>query len=387
MRGDTPLQLLQQHVGSVWIPHKVAEKVKDLSKQQIHLQNKRRYFIMRMTMDRKIRWWIMAALPFLCFYITGLIFSINTFFIIKFFVSGLLFALCLVFGRIVFDEHLINLLPLSVYWSSKFWFYITWILYIAPVVSVMTTVCFLTSSAGLWYCFLMSWRGDPGIIRTTQEQRIRTIIEISERGGKGFEQSVFCSSCLVRRPLRSKHCGVCDRCVSKFDHHCPWVGNCIGAKNHKHFMGFLFMLLIMCVWMIYGGIVFYLETCNLKAVDGMYDALVIVNTCTPWVAWVMANAFLHSIWISVLTVCQMYQIIFLGMTTNERMNKHRYMHFINNHGKSPFTRGAFKNIIDFLEWKCFGVFKPQKRDWSSYFNLENNKKIDRQPLVTIQEYV
>ena len=35
---------------------------------------------------------------------------------------------------------------------------------------------------------------------------------------------------------------VCDRCVHVFDHHCPWMGNCIGRDNHRTFVTFLLLM-------------------------------------------------------------------------------------------------------------------------------------------------
>jgi len=38
----------------------------------------------------------------------------------------------------------------------------------------------------------------------------------------------YCNKCDVWQPYRTKHCNLCEACVSKFDHHCFWIGTCVG---------------------------------------------------------------------------------------------------------------------------------------------------------------
>ncbi|MCQ2816102.1 MAG: DHHC family palmitoyltransferase [archaeon] len=90
---------------------------------------------------------------------------------------------------------------------------------------------------------------DPGIIQRFQYvNNISSPVEhktvrIPQLGI--MREYKFCETCLIMRPSRSTHCGDCNNCVLRFDHHCPWIGQCAGKRNYKYFYVFVVLLNIL----------------------------------------------------------------------------------------------------------------------------------------------
>jgi len=57
----------------------------------------------------------------------------------------------------------------------------------------------------------------------------------------------ICQYCNLPRSMKitTKHCHICNKCVSHFDHHCLWLNTCIGAKNYWQFFSMLCCIVAM----------------------------------------------------------------------------------------------------------------------------------------------
>ena len=74
----------------------------------------------------------------------------------------------------------------------------------------------------------------------------------------------WCRKCHHEKPPRTHHCSICNVCVLRMDHHCPWINNCVGYRNHGHYLRFLFYVTLGMVC----GLV--LMGCQLATFKGRY---------------------------------------------------------------------------------------------------------------------
>ncbi|KAM1282864.1 hypothetical protein ACFX2J_025798 [Malus domestica] len=195
---------------------------------------------------------------------------------------------------------------------------------------------------------------DPGYIRMNvhdsqnmKDDEPLLKIEINNPALLAGNWSQLCATCKIVRPLRAKHCPTCDRCVEQFDHHCPWVSNCIGKKNKWDFFAFLVLEVLA---MVFTGGVTLMRVSSDPLCPSSFGAWInfVATRHVGALSFFIMDFFLF-FGVVVLTVVQASQIS-RNITTNEMANMMRYNYLRGPGGRfrNPFDHGIRRNCSDFL---------------------------------------
>lgn len=126
--------------------------------------------------------------------------------------------------------------------------YSTFYLHVTPSMANQSTYTSLVLFFLSCYFLLRAGWTEPGIIPRMQKAG-------PPPGGSSAYR--VCRRCNIRQPNRVKHCYHCDNCVQRFDHHCPWVNQCVGERNYKYFVGFVWTTALLAWFVAYQTGVFW----------------------------------------------------------------------------------------------------------------------------------
>jgi len=361
--SNTPMDLAQERQNG-WITHQLQSSIRQ---RGVGRSN----FLKNLITDRTSRRTILLISAAFPMFAAGLIFEHVDWWLYKIILLAALGYSVNVLYKVFNNKD--NPMALGVYLATKAYMLTTLYFYFWPYVNTNKVLFLFTMTmTGLFYNFYKSWYTDPGFIKASQSQQKNNIVEMAEAGMLN-DFSKFCTTCLIRRPIRSKHCSICDKCVARMDHHCPWIDNCVGYKNHASFVGYLFFLLLANLWFLWGSMTYFSATCG-PFTEGILLNVLKAGSCAPWVSLGFCMASFHTMWVGALLVCNLYQVLWLGMTTNERMNAGRYRHFQDRELggiKSPFSWGFTRNAANFFDCSCFGLIRYNKVDWMSEYELRD----------------
>ena len=102
---------------------------------------------------------------------------------------------------------------------------------------------------------LLTGCADPGVVSAAAARECAAeagaATAAAAAGEAAAPRARYCEPCAMFQPPTATHCEDCAACIDGLDHHCPWMGKCIGRGNLRYFRLFnwswLTYSLYMCV--------------------------------------------------------------------------------------------------------------------------------------------
>lgn len=155
----------------------------------------------------------------------------------------------------------------------------------------------------------------------------------------------FCKRCSCWQPLiRCHHCKDCGRCIQGFDHHCFWLGTCVGDSNCLAFWCYLLSQLLLCMYALHHG---FTAIRNTAAVPGT----VFLNSQQLWSICFTAGLLLCTILIGCLL--GFHSLLLVSNWKTYELIKGPKLPYTESGNvgltvRSPFDRGPAANLYNLL---------------------------------------
>lgn len=158
---------------------------------------------------------------------------------------------------------------------------------------------------------------DPGIVSLPQSSiDFSDMYAHSNKTTLEKEDWTVCSRCETYRPPRAHHCRICQRCIRRMDHHCPWINNCVGELNQKYFIQFLFYVGVASIYSVAMVLSSWLKDCKKDCNrDIFYKQHRVVHSVI-----LSIESFLFGIFVFAI-LCDQFQAILSDETSIEQLQK------------------------------------------------------------------
>ena len=207
--------------------------------------------------------------------------------------------------------------------------------------SIFFIVLNLLIYAAILIFLLIGGCSDPGILERNNEfsfyENRKSVIKMNIQGH--MMNINYCYTCFHFRPPRTSHCAECDNCVQNFDHHCLWMGTCVGKRNYKFFYYILSLTSVCALIQSFssiGYIINHFKHSNFKSIESKYIVISLAFVIFFDIMFVIFFLF---------KLCYVHtSLLSKGLTFYEYIKK-KYFEALNI---KPYNRGFWNNVYNKL---------------------------------------